>query len=61
MRANLTTSSNVNDMDVRFAGPNSQFRGASFPALKVDDGRELVCERAEENQCQSSRGKSPSA
>jgi hypothetical protein len=28
--------------------------------LKVDDGRELVCERAEENQCQSSRGKSPS-
>ena len=61
VRANLATGSNVNDVDVRFAGPGSQFRRASLPALKVDDGRELVCERAEENQCQSSRGKSPSA
>ena len=55
MRANLTTGRKLNDVDVRLPRPSSQLRRASLSALKVDDGRELVCERAEENQCQSSR------
>ena len=51
VRANLPTSRKVNDVDVRFPGPSSQLQRASLPALKVDDGRERVRERAEENQC----------
>jgi hypothetical protein len=54
MRANFTTGSNVNDMDVRFPGTESQLRRASITALKVDHGRELAHRGVEENQGQTS-------